>query len=34
MPIYREEVFRYTETLGGVRYNHFGFVYRFFSYAL
>jgi hypothetical protein len=34
MPIHREEMFRYTETIGGVRYNHFGFIYRFFSYAL
>jgi hypothetical protein len=34
MPLFREELFRYTETVSGVRFNHYGFIYRFFSYAL
>jgi hypothetical protein len=34
MPLYREEIARYVETIGGVRYNHYAFIYRFYSYAL
>lgn len=34
MPIHRESIARYTEVVAGTRFNHLGFIYRFFSYAL
>lgn len=32
--LHRQSIFRYVEFVNGKRFNHYGFIYRFFSYAL